>query len=101
MPLVLVDGIDDQSGGVMVDSVVSFTGPTGVALEVRRLPGGGQAGDPSFWPVDSVWLDGGPGGEDESLPLDATSLLPGAYLGRVVVTSRGREIVRTVRFTVP
>ena len=101
VPLVLVDGIDDQSGGLMVDSVVSFTGPTGVSLEVRRLPGGGQAGDPSFWPVDSVWLDGGPGGEDESLPLDATSLLPGAYLGRLVVTSGGREIVRTVRFTVP
>ncbi len=101
VPLLLVDGIDDAEGGMLVDSVVSFTGPTAVALEVRRLASRGQAGDASFWPVDSVSLDGGLAGEDELLPLDAGALAPGAYLGRVVATFRGREIVRTVRFTVP
>lgn len=100
VPLVLVGDVAGERGGIQVEAVVSATGNVDVALKVRRLPGGGKAGDATFRRVDGSTQDAGAAGRDLFLTLEAAGLEPGSYLGQVVATSRGRGVVRVLRFTV-
>jgi hypothetical protein len=97
---VLVGEVAEQRGGVEVDAIVSATAAVGVQLRLRRLPSRGTLGDLEFRVVDSASRRPGAGGDDLFLTLHAGRLTAGNYLGQVVATSRGRDVVRSVRFTI-
>jgi hypothetical protein len=98
VPLVVLGEIDAQPGRMDVSAVVSCTGRAKIALRVRRLARRDAPGDPAFHTVDSAQRSCGPDGQDLFLRL-GHRLPRGAYLGRVVAASRGRETLRELRFT--
>ena len=90
----LVGTVETRRAGVGVTAVVSAAADVVVELRLRR------AGDPAFRTVQTTATSIGGAGQDVFVRLGAQRLAPGSYLGQVVASGHGRDVVSAFRFTI-